>query len=558
MAEIAADAPREHADEPSMRTVVGASAAGTAFEWYDFFVFGSLTQVISKTFFSGLPETAGYIAALALFGAGFAFRPLGALVFGRIGDQTGRKGAFLVTVTLMGAATVAIGLLPSYATAGLIAPILLILMRILQGFALGGEYGGAAIYVAEHAHGDARGRSTSWVQTSAAFGLFAALMVILATRVIVGRYFGPEAFDAWGWRIPFLFSAGLLAVSIFMRLKLSESPAFAKMKAEGETSKAPFRESFGQWPNLKLVLIAFFALMCAQGAVWYTAFFYVQTFLEKFLKVEPATINMLMVAATAVSAVGYVAFGALSDRIGRKPVMLAGMSLMLVAYFPGFHMLSQTLNPALAEAVERTPVVVVAAPSDCSVQFDPIGKKSFLSACDIAKSSLANAGVSYRNQAAPEGSLAEVRVGDAVVQSVDARSLSKQDAHAAKAGVEARIKAALAAAGYPPKADPARMNLLGAFGVLVVFVIAATALYGPMAAALVELFPTRIRYTAMSLPYHVGTGWVGGFVPFSAFAIVAAVGDIYAGLWYPLAFTAISVVSCLLFLPETKGRRLDV
>lgn len=558
MAEIAADAPREHADEPSMRTVVGASAAGTAFEWYDFFVFGSLTQVISKTFFSGLPETAGYIAALALFGAGFAFRPLGALVFGRIGDQTGRKGAFLVTVTLMGAATVAIGLLPSYATAGLIAPILLILMRILQGFALGGEYGGAAIYVAEHAHGNARGRSTSWVQTSAAFGLFAALMVILATRVIVGRYFGPEAFDAWGWRIPFLFSAGLLAVSIFMRLKLSESPAFAKMKAEGETSKAPFRESFGQWPNLKLVLIAFFALMCAQGAVWYTAFFYVQTFLEKFLKVEPATINMLMVAATAVSAVGYVAFGALSDRIGRKPVMLAGMSLMLVAYFPGFHMLSQTLNPALAEAVERTPVVVVAAPSDCSVQFDPIGKKSFLSACDIAKSSLANAGVSYRNQAAPEGSLAEVRVGDAVVQSVDARSLSKQDAHAAKAGVEARIKAALAAAGYPPKADPARMNLLGAFGVLVVFVIAATALYGPMAAALVELFPTRIRYTAMSLPYHVGTGWVGGFVPFSAFAIVAAVGDIYAGLWYPLAFTAISVVSCLLFLPETKGRRLDV
>ncbi|CAN7185708.1 MFS transporter [Phenylobacterium sp. LjRoot219] len=558
MAEIAAEATREHADGPSMRTVVGASAAGTAFEWYDFFVFGSLTQVISKTFFSALPETAGYIAALALFGAGFAFRPLGALVFGRIGDQTGRKGAFLITVTLMGAATVAIGLLPSYATAGLIAPILLILMRILQGFALGGEYGGAAIYVAEHASGDARGRSTSWVQTSAAFGLFAALMVILATRVIVGRFFGPEAFDAWGWRIPFLFSAGLLAVSIFMRLKLSESPAFAKMKAEGETSKAPFREAFGSWPNLKLVLLAFFALMCAQGAVWYTAFFYVQTFLEKFLKVAPATINLLMVAATAVSAVGYVVFGALSDRIGRKPVMLAGMTLMLVAYFPGFHMLSQTLNPALAEAVERTPVVVFAPPSDCTVQFDPIGKKSFLSACDIAKSSLANAGVSYRNQAAPEGALAEVRVGDAVVQSVDARSLSPADAHAAKAGVEGRIKAALAAAGYPPKADPERMNLLGAFGVLVVFVIAATALYGPMAAALVELFPTRIRYTAMSLPYHVGTGWVGGFVPFSAFAIVAAVGDIYAGLWYPLAFTAISVVTCALFLPETKGRRLDV
>ncbi|HKR89115.1 MAG TPA: MFS transporter [Phenylobacterium sp.] len=556
MAEIAAAEPRVHAAGPSMRTVVAASAAGTAFEWYDFFVFGSLTQVISKTFFSGLPDAAGYIAALALFGAGFAFRPLGALVFGRIGDQAGRKGAFLITVILMGGATVGIGLLPSYASAGLISPILLILMRIVQGFALGGEYGGAAIYVAEHAPDHARGRSTSWVQTSAAFGLFAALMVILATRVSLGQAFGPAAFDAWGWRIPFLFSAGLLAVSIFMRLKLSESPAFAQMKAEGETCKAPYAEAFGRWPNLKLVLIAFLGLMCAQGAVWYTAFFYVQTFLEKFLKVAPETINFLMVAATAASAVGYVVFGALSDRIGRKPVMLAGMTLMLVAYFPGFHMLAQTLNPALAEAVARTPVVVAAAPGDCAVQFDPIGRKAFLSACDIAKSALANAGVSYRNQAAPGGALAEVRIGGDIVQSVDARSLSKPDAKAAKAGVEAHIKAALAKAGYPAKADPARMNLAGAFAVLLVFVVAATALYGPMASALVELFPTRIRYTAMSLPYHVGTGWIGGFVPFSAFAIVTAVGDIYAGLWFPVAFTAVSVLSCLVLLPETKGRPL--
>ncbi|CAN7506764.1 MFS transporter [Phenylobacterium sp. LjRoot225] len=555
MAEIAVEGARED-DGPSMRTVVGASSAGTAFEWYDFFVFGSLTQVISKTFFSGLPDAAGYIAALALFGAGFAFRPLGALVFGKVGDQSGRKGAFLATVVLMGGATVAIGLLPSYATAGLLSPILLIVMRIIQGFALGGEYGGAAIYVAEHASDNARGRSTSWVQSSAAFGLFAALMVILATRILVGQAFGPAAFDAWGWRIPFLFSAGLLAVSIFMRLKLSESPAFAKMKAEGEICKAPYSEAFGRWPNLKLVLIAFFAVMCAQGAVWYTAFFYVQTFLERFLKVAPETINLLMVSATAISAVGYVLFGALSDRVGRKPVMLAGMTLMLIAYFPGFHMLAQTLNPALSEAVARTPVVVYAPPSDCAVQFDPIGKKSFLSACDIAKSALANAGVSYRNQAAPAGSLAEVRVGDLVVQSVDARSLAKADAKAAKAGVEARIKTALATAGYPAKADPARMNLLGAFGVLFVFTIAATALYGPMAAALVELFPTKVRYTAMSLPYHIGTGWIGGFVPFSAFAIVAAVGDIYAGLWFPFAFTALSVVCCILFLPETKGRPL--
>jgi MFS family permease len=556
MAEIAAAEPREAAAAPSMRTVVAASAAGTAFEWYDFFVFGSLTQVISKTFFSGLPETTGYIAALALFGAGFAFRPLGALVFGKIGDQTGRKGAFLITVILMGGATVGIGLLPSYATAGLIAPALLILMRIIQGFALGGEYGGAAIYVAEHAPNESRGRSTSWVQTSAAFGLFAALMVILATRVGVGHAFGPTAFDAWGWRIPFLFSAGLLAVSIFMRMKLSESPAFAKMKAEGEVCKAPYAEAFGQWSNLKLVLIAFFSILTAQGAVWYTAFFYVQTFLEKFLKVPPETINLLMVAATAASAVLYVVFGALSDRIGRKPVMLAGITLMLVAYFPGFHMLAQTLNPALAEAVARTPVVVVAARSDCSVQFDPIGRKAFLSACDIAKSSLANAGVSYRNEAAPSGTLAQVRIGDDIIQSVDARALSRADAKAAKAGVEVRIKAALAKAGYPAKADPARMNLAGAFGVLLVFVIAATALYGPMAASLVELFPTRIRYTAMSLPYNIGTGWIGGFVPFSAFAIVTAVGDIYAGLWFPVAFTALAVVSCLFFMPETKGRPL--
>jgi MFS family permease len=550
MAEIAAAAPRAQAKGPSMRTVVAASAAGTAFEWYDFFVFGSLAQIISKTFFSGLPDAAGYIAALALFGAGFAFRPLGALVFGRIGDQAGRKGAFLATVLLMGGATVAIGLLPSYAAAGMASPVLLVLMRIIQGFALGGEYGGAAIYVAEHAADDARGRATSWVQTSAAFGLLAALMVILATRVLVG----PAAFDAWGWRIPFLFSAGLLAISVFMRLKLSESPAFAKMKAEGEASKAPYAEAFGHWPNLKLVLLAFFGLVCAQGAGWYTAFFYVQTFMEKFLKVPPETINLLMVAATAVSAVGYVVFGGLSDRIGRKPVMWVGMALMLAAYFPGFHMLTRTLNPGLAEAVARTPVVVAAAPADCSFQFDPIGKKSFLSACDIAKGALANAGVSYRNLALPAGSLAEVRVGGAVVQSIDARSLAKPDAKAAKAAVETRIKAALAQAGYPAKAEPSRMNLWGAFGVLLVFVTAATAVYGPMAAALVELFPTRIRYTAMSLPYHVGIGWIGGFTPFSAFAIVAAVGDIYAGLWFPVFFSTISVVCCALFFPETLGR----
>ena len=553
MPDTAAPATETETTPTSLRTVITASSAGTTFEWYDFFVFGSLTGVISKTFFTGLPEAAGFAAALALFGAGFLFRPLGALVFGKIGDQKGRKGAFLATVLLMGGATVAIGLLPSYTQAGIIGPILLILMRIIQGFALGGEYGGAAIYVAEHAPAGGRGQATSWIQSSAAFGLFGALIVILLTRLAVGN----EAFDAWGWRIPFLFSGVLLAISIWMRLKLTESPEFAKLKAEGNESKAPFAEAFGQWPNLKLVLIALVGVMFAQGAVWYTTFFYAQTFMERFLKVPPETISLLLLSMTAASAVLYVVFGWLSDRLGRKPVMMFGMVLMLAAYFPGFHMLTETLNPALAEAEARTPVVVIADPADCSLQFDPVGKASFLSACDIVKSTLANAGVSYRNEVGVPGQPALVRIGAWTVPSTTAVGLSPPVAKAVKASVEARIKAALAQGGYPLKADPTRMNVLGALGVMLVFVVAATALYGPIAAGLVELFPTRIRYTAMSLPYHIGTGWVGGFVPFTAFAIVTATGDLYAGLWYPFAFTALSVVVCFFLLPETKGRRLD-
>jgi MFS family permease len=541
----------------SLGTVVAASSAGTTFEWYDFFVFGSLTQIISKTFFSGLPETAGYVAALALFGAGFAFRPLGALVFGRIGDRAGRKGAFLVTVILMGGATVGIGLLPSYAQAGIIAPALLVLLRIVQGFALGGEYGGAAIYVAEHSPGDRRGRATAWIQSAASFGLVAALLVILISRTLIGHAFGPAAFDAWGWRVPFLVSGILLAVSIWMRVKLSESPTFAKMKAAGAASKAPYAEAFGQWRNLRWVLVALFSIMVAQGAVWYTTFFYSQTFMEKFLKVEPATINALMMLCAVASAFLYVFFGALSDRVGRKKVMLGGIVLMLVAYFPVFHLLSQTLNPALAEATARTPVAVMAAPSDCSLQFDPVGKSAFLSACDIAKSTLANAGVSYVNKPAPTGSTAQVMVGGQVVVSADARGLPLAESKATKAAVEKRIKAALTAGGYPAKADPARLNFWGAFGAMMVFVVAASALYGPMAACLVELFPTRIRYTAMSLPYHIGTGWIGGFVPFTAFAIVATVGNIYSGIWYPFWCTVLATIVTFFFLPETLGRSLE-
>ncbi|MDB5431278.1 MAG: transporter [Caulobacter sp.] len=560
MADTTAEgAPADKHPPTSMRTVIVASSAGTAFEWYDFFVFASLAEPISKTFFSGLNDTAAYIAALALFGTGFLFRPVGALIFGRIGDKMGRKGAFLATVLMMGGATFAIALIPSYAQAqqwfgaGIVAPLLLVLMRILQGIALGGEYGGAAIYVAEHSASTKRGWSTSWVQTSAAFGLFGALGVIYVTTKLLGV----DAFGAWGWRIPFAFSIFLLGISVFMRLKLSESPEFAKLKAEGGQSKAPYAEAFGKWSNLKLVLLAFFALMSAQGAVWYTAFFYVQTFLLKFLKVDQLTINGLMMAATAVSAVGYVVFGWLSDRVGRKWVMLAGMTLALVFFFPGFHLLERYANPALAEATERTPVTVTADPADCALQFDPVGKAAFLSSCDIAKSTLANAGISYANKAGPKGAQAVVEVGSTQVAVAPAKGLDKAATKAAKAKGEGAVKAALKAAGYPAKADPARINFWGMLGVLVVFVIAATALFGPLAASLVELFPTRVRYTALSLPYHIGTGWVGGFVPFTAFAIVAATGNIYAGLWYPFAFTLISVVTTLFLYPETNGRPLD-
>jgi predicted MFS family arabinose efflux permease len=553
MAEIAVQqTPAKQAVQTPMFTVVAASAAGTAFEWYDFFIFGSLTQVISKTFFAGLTDTAGTLAALALFGVGFAFRPIGALVFGHIGDRLGRKGAFLVTVSLMGGATFGIGLLPTYAQAGITAPLLLIGLRVIQGFALGGEYGGAAIYVAEHSGPNDRGWNTSWVQTSAAFGLFAALGVILSTRKLVGE----DAFGAWGWRAPFLVSAGLLAISIWMRFKLSESPAFAQMKAEGEATHAPFAEAFGRWPSLKLVFLAFFSMMSAQGAVWYCSFFYIQVFMEKFLKVDPATINLLMMGAVAASAPLYVLFGWLSDRVGRKVVMLCGMSLALVAFFPGFHALERAANPALAEASARTPVTVIADPADCSLQFDLVGKAAFVSSCDIAKSFLANAGVSYANASAAPGTMASVRIGDAQIASASARGLPKAQAKTVKAGVENRLRGALKAAGYPAKADPARLNVWAMLGILMVFVVAATALFGPLAACLVELFPTRIRYTALSLPYNIGTGWIGGFLPITAFAIVAARGDIYSGLWYPVFFTLISVVATLFFLPETRGRSL--
>jgi MFS family permease len=553
MAEITLDeASAARAPATAMRTVVAASCAGTAFEWYDFFIFGNLLQVISKTFFAGLGDTASWIASLALFGVGFAFRPLGALIFGRLGDRVGRKAAFLVTVTMMGGGTFAIGLLPTYAQIGWLAPVLLIALRIMQGTALGGQYGGAAIYVAEHAPADRRGYHTGWVQTSAAFGLMGALSVIF----IVRRATGEAAFADWGWRIPFFVSIGLLLVSIWMRLQLSESPTFQKLKDEGAASRAPFSEAFARWPNLKLVLIAFFALMCAQGAYWYTVFFYSEVFLEKFLKVDGAFANLMIMIAAAASAPAYVFFAWLSDKVGRKPVMWMGMTVGVITLIPGFHLLSLAANPALVAAQARTPIVVAADPADCSLQFDPIGKAKFVTACDIAKSALTNAGVSYTTRAAPAGTAAYVSVGAAIVASADARGLAPAAQAAAKAGVGARLKAALDAAGYPAKADPRRINAPLLLAVLVLFALCATALYGPMAAALVELFPTSVRYTALSLPYHLGTGWVGGFQPVTAFALVVATGDLYAGLWYTVAFTTISVVCALIFLPETRGRPL--
>jgi MFS family permease len=540
-----------------MATVVLASAAGTAFEWYDFFVFGSLQAIIAKTFFAGLDPTSGQIASLALFGVGFAFRPLGALIFGGVGDRLGRKAAFLICVSMMGGATFAIGLLPSYQQAGVFAPIALITLRILQGTALGGQYGGAAIYVAEYAPADRRGFMTGWVQTSAAFGLFSALAVIFVTRKLVGE--NVFAATDWfaGWRIPFFVSIGLVAISLWMRSRLEESPAFARMKAAGTASRAPYREAFGHWPNLKLVIIAFVALMSAQGAYWYTVFFYSQVFLQSFLKVPGDTVNELILICAVVSAPLYVAFAWLSDKVGRKPVMWAGMTIGVLTLFPGFNLLSHAANPALVDAVMAKPVIVAAAPGDCSLQFDITGRSKAKSSCDIAKAALAGAGVSYSNAALPAGSTAEVRVGGASVVSVDGQAMAPADLAAQTARVDKAIVAALGAAGYPPKLDPARMNFQLMLMVLLVFTVCATALYGPMAASLAELFPARVRYTALSLPYHLGTGWIGGFQPVVSFTIVVVTGNIFAGLWYPVIFTALSVVACWVLLPETKGRSLE-
>jgi MFS family permease len=539
---------------PNMGLVVTASAAGTAFEWYDFFLFVPLATIISKVFFAGLNDTAAYIFALLSFAAGFATRPLGALIFGRVGDRIGRKGTFLITISLMGAATFLVGLLPSYGQVGVAAPVLFIVLRMLQGIALGGEWGGAAIYIAEHAPVGRRGYLTSWIGTSAAFGLGGALVVVLVTRTALGE--GP--FAAWGWRLPFMLSAVLLGISIWIRMTLHESPVFQGLRDRGERSASPYTEAFGRWANLKWVLIALGSMMVAQGAIWYSAFFYAQTFIEKIVKVQPETVNAVMIAVVACSAPLYVFFGWLSDKVGRKLVMVSGMVLTTAALYPGFHWIVQAGNPALAQAAITSPVVVIADPATCSLQFDPVGKAQFKSSCDIAKSVLTNAGVTYKNVSAPAGAVASVKVGETAVPSVEGTGVDPKALKALKAGVETRIKAALKGASYPAKADPAHTNAIGIFLVIMLFTVGATALYGPQAACMSELFPARIRYTALSLPYHIGTGWVGGFLPATAYAMVAATGDIYFGLWYPIVGAVFAILVSLFFLPETRGRDLNL
>jgi len=532
------------------RKVIFASSLGTVFEWYDFYLYGSLAAIIAKQFFAGTDPSTAFIFALLAFAAGFIVRPFGALVFGRLGDMIGRKYTFLVTILLMGASTFIVGLLPNYNSIGIAAPIILIILRILQGLALGGEYGGAATYVAEHAPEGKRGFFTSWIQTTATLGLFLSLMVILGTRTAVGE----EAFADWGWRVPFLVSVFLLAISVWIRLTMNESPAFAKMKAEGKTSKAPLSEAFGQWGNLKIVILALIGLTAGQAVVWYTGQFYALFFLTQTLKVDGATANLLIAASLVIGTPFFVIFGMLSDKIGRKPIILGGCLIAALTYFPIFSALTHYANPALETAIKNSPVVVTADPEKCQFLFNPTGTKKFTSSCDIARTQLSNASVAYSNVAGAPGSVATVKVGDKVITGYDATNLPKEEVAAKDAAFKKELGDAIKAAGYPTKADPTQINKPMVLALLTLLVIYVTMVYGPIAAMLVEMFPTRIRYTSMSLPYHIGNGWFGGLLPTTAFALVAYKGDIYYGLWYPIIIALLTFVIGLLFVRETKDR----
>ncbi len=564
-------APRPMTQEE--KKVILASSLGTVFEWYDFYLYGSLAAVIGAQFFSAYPEATRNIFALLAFAAGFLVRPFGALVFGRLGDLVGRKYTFLITILIMGLSTFAVGLLPSYETIGWIAPVTLLALRMLQGLALGGEYGGAATYVAEHAPVGRRGFYTAFIQTTATLGLLLSLIIIMATQGYVnGNYpdvqviqngvalMGPDgkpvmikAFASWGWRIPFLVSVALLLISVRIRLQMQESPAFQKMKEEGTGSKAPLSEAFGQWKNAKIAIIALLGLVAGQAVVWYTGQFYALFFLQSILKVDSFTANVLIAWSLVLGTGGFIVFGSLSDRIGRKPVILAGCLLAAITYFPVFKMLSQTANPALYNAQENTKVVVKADPNDCSFQFNPVGTAKFTNTCDIAKAALARSSVTYKSEPMPAGTKATVMIGS-------------QELQAASPTFAADLAKAVTAAGYPAASNSSVIKLDGflsvfssvqaltLIGILTYLVILVTMVYGPIAAALVELFPTRIRYTSMSLPYHIGNGWFGGLLPATSFAMVAQTGDIYFGLWYPIVIALGTFVIGMLFVPETKDR----
>jgi len=545
MATAQAPSPGITAEE---RKVIFASSLGTVFEWYDFYLYGSLAAIIAKQFFAGTDPNTAFIFALLAFAAGFLVRPFGAIVFGRLGDMVGRKYTFLVTILLMGVSTFVVGLLPNYESIGIAAPVILISLRILQGLALGGEYGGAATYVAEHAPDDKRGAFTAWIQTTATLGLFLSLMVILATRTAIGE----EAFADWGWRIPFLVSVFLLAISVWIRLSMNESPAFQRMKDEGKVSKAPLSEAFGQWKNLKLVILALVGLTAGQAVVWYTGQFYALFFLTQTLKVDGPTANILIAAALLIGTPFFIVFGSLSDKIGRKNIIMAGCIIAALTYFPIFKALTHYANPALESAQINAPVVVTADPKECQFQFNPTGTKKFTSSCDIAKAKLAAASVNYKNELAEPGTIATIKVGDKVLESYSAAGLSKEDATARDKQFTDALKEMIKEAGYPAKADPAQINKPMVLLLLVLLVLYVTMVYGPIAAMLVEMFPTRIRYTSMSLPYHIGNGWFGGLLPTTAFALVAYKGDIYYGLWYPIIIAMVTAVIGILFVAETK------
>ncbi|WP_232788367.1 MFS transporter [Macromonas nakdongensis] len=534
------------------KKVIFASSLGTVFEWYDFYLYGSLAAIIAKQFFAGLDPTSAFIFALLAFAAGFIVRPFGALVFGRLGDMIGRKYTFLVTILIMGGSTFIVGILPTYASIGVAAPIILILLRMLQGLALGGEYGGAATYVAEHAPHGKRGAYTAWIQTTATLGLFLSLIVILSTRTIVGE----AAFADWGWRVPFIVSIVMLGISVYIRLTMNESPAFKKMKEEGKTSKAPLTESFGQWKNLKIVLLALFGLVAGQAVVWYSGQFYALFFLTSVLKVDSSTANLLVAASLIIGTPFFVVFGSLSDKIGRKPIILAGLLLACLTYFPLFNALTKAGNPDLAEAQAKAKVTVTASAGDCSFQGNPVAREiDFTKSCDIAKRFLAQNSVSYDNVTAPAAGPATVTIGEKTIAAPVGVVVNSKFDDASKAAIDAfkkEVKGALKEAGYPDKADPAKVDKVTIIVILTILVIYVTMVYGPIAAMLVEMFPTRIRYTSMSLPYHIGNGWFGGLMPTIAFAMVAQNGNMYYGLWYPIVIAAATFVIGLLFVRETK------